>query len=202
MPIVSNLPEFSIAEYLPAERSDAANNREAILVQARKMLEERTIQDIKMTELAKRSGVGQGTLYRRFENKHALAKALIMDDLLQLDTELRLRNYNTRTAVELLIWFTRKMVRFTSSQSELIAAIIMKDNMPAQWWLDTPVIHWIKGLFAALYKAAAPQHNAIEFAQNIIPVIIFLGPLPEEQDIQAAEERMERFIKAMMSARP
>ena len=59
------------------ERSDAARNRRVILDTARALFEERGVTCVTMGEIAKASGVGKGTLYRRFPNKGYLCQALL-----------------------------------------------------------------------------------------------------------------------------
>ncbi len=73
--VVSALPKI-----LP-ERADAAKNRQLILRTVRRLLSERAFEDIKMQDVAKAAGVGQGTLYRRFANKGELSEALFAEDM-------------------------------------------------------------------------------------------------------------------------
>src|SRR5215208_400407 len=60
-----------------AERSDAARNRRVILRTARKLFEERGVTCVTMEEISRASGVGKGTLYRRFPHKGFLCQALL-----------------------------------------------------------------------------------------------------------------------------
>ncbi len=64
----------------PQERKDAARNRAKILATARSLLAERPIGEICMDELARRSGVGKGTVYRRFADRASLCRALLDED--------------------------------------------------------------------------------------------------------------------------
>jgi len=59
------------------ERSDAARNRRVILRTARTLFEERGVTCVTMEEIARASGVGKGTLYRRFPHKGFLCQALL-----------------------------------------------------------------------------------------------------------------------------
>lgn len=61
-------------------RADAARNRARILDAARMAFAEAGL-DVGVEEIARRAGVGKGTLYRRFPTKEALVRA-IFDDLL------------------------------------------------------------------------------------------------------------------------
>ncbi len=59
------------------ERADAARNRAKILAAAADIVAERGIEGLAMAEVAAASGVGVGTLYRRFGDRAGLAHALI-----------------------------------------------------------------------------------------------------------------------------
>ncbi|MFI6296354.1 TetR/AcrR family transcriptional regulator [Nonomuraea sp. NPDC050790] len=59
------------------ERADAARNRAKILAAAAELVAEKGIDGLGMAEVAAASGVGVGTLYRRFGDRSGLAYALI-----------------------------------------------------------------------------------------------------------------------------
>ncbi|MCK9932691.1 TetR/AcrR family transcriptional regulator [Frankia sp. Mgl5] len=65
----------------PAERpprTDARRNRERLLVVAREAFDEAG-PDASLVEIARRAGVGQGTLYRHFPTRAALLSAVLAD---------------------------------------------------------------------------------------------------------------------------
>jgi AcrR family transcriptional regulator len=61
-------------------RADAARNRTRILDAARAAFAEAGL-DVGVEEIARRAGVGKGTLYRRFPTKEALVRAIFEDIL-------------------------------------------------------------------------------------------------------------------------
>ncbi|WP_235947611.1 TetR/AcrR family transcriptional regulator [Candidatus Frankia alpina] len=70
-------------------RRDAELNRVRILTAAYELFVERG-DDVGAEEIARRAGVGMGTLYRRFSNKNALIEAILqttVDDLRELAVE-------------------------------------------------------------------------------------------------------------------
>lgn len=68
-------------------RRDAARNRERILVAAREAFSEQGLQ-VSIEEVARRAGVGVGTLYRRFPNR---------DDLIACAFEAKMQDYADAT---------------------------------------------------------------------------------------------------------
>ncbi|TDD18940.1 TetR/AcrR family transcriptional regulator [Nonomuraea diastatica] len=59
-------------------RADARLNREQIIEAAHALIAEHGA-DVPMEEVARRAGVGTGTLYRRFPNRHALIRGVALD---------------------------------------------------------------------------------------------------------------------------
>lgn len=66
-----------------SRRSDAERNREAILAAARQSFAESG--DVPMYEIARRAGVGQGTLYRHFPDRSMIAIAIFGEELDELE---------------------------------------------------------------------------------------------------------------------
>lgn len=61
-----------------ARRADARLNRERIVAAAREVFAEDG-PDASLNEIARRAGVGPGTLYRHFPNRHALVAAVVVE---------------------------------------------------------------------------------------------------------------------------
>lgn len=59
------------------ERSDAARNRQLLLDAAEALVREHGADAVTMDEVAKRAGVGKGTVFRRFGNRSGLMHALL-----------------------------------------------------------------------------------------------------------------------------
>ena len=103
------------------ERSDAARNRRVILRTARTLFEERGVTCVTMEEIARASGVGKGTLYRRFPHKGFLCQALLDEPTkhLQEQTLEILRRPGT-PALEKLDAFLDRLVAFTAENLDLL----------------------------------------------------------------------------------
>src|ERR1700712_2722964 len=65
------------------QRRDARDNRAAILDAARELFADSA--DVAMCQVARRAGVGQGTLYRHFANRSALAAELLDEYIVRFE---------------------------------------------------------------------------------------------------------------------
>jgi AcrR family transcriptional regulator len=62
------------------ERADAARNRQLLLVTAREIVAAQGPDKLTMDGLAERSGLGKGTVFRRFGSRAGIFRALLDDD--------------------------------------------------------------------------------------------------------------------------
>jgi len=65
-------------------RADAQRNHDRVLVVAGECFAERGL-DVSIDEIAKRAGVGHGTVFRRFPTKDALVAAVLDEQIRQLN---------------------------------------------------------------------------------------------------------------------
>ncbi|MGW4204372.1 TetR/AcrR family transcriptional regulator [Streptomyces sp. NPDC004726] len=65
------------------QRADARRNHQRLVAEARAVFAERGT-DASLEEIARRSGVGIGTLYRHFPNRHAMLNAVFQETLTTL----------------------------------------------------------------------------------------------------------------------
>jgi AcrR family transcriptional regulator len=71
-------PRFlHLADEPSPERSDAARNRELLLVAAKRLVDHCGVQGVTMDAVAHEAGVGKGTVFRRFDSREGLMAALL-----------------------------------------------------------------------------------------------------------------------------
>ncbi|CAN5681949.1 TetR/AcrR family transcriptional regulator [soil metagenome] len=103
------------------ERSDAARNRRVILDTARILFEERGVTCVTMEEIARVSGVGKGTLYRRFPHKGYLCQALLDEPTRHLQEQtLEVLREPATSPLEKLDVFLDRLVAFTAENLDLL----------------------------------------------------------------------------------
>lgn len=73
---------------MSALRADARRNRESILAAAGQAFAEEGL-GVPVDEIARRAGVGAGTLYRHFPTKEALFEAVVVEHMQQLAADAR-----------------------------------------------------------------------------------------------------------------
>ena len=132
------------------ERSDAARNRRVILDTARALFEERDVTGVTMEEVARSSGVGKGTLYRRFPHKGFLCQALLDEPTRRLQARtLELLREPETSALKKLDVFLDELVVFTEENLDLLyggheplcgAARLERFSLPAYDWRRSTVL--------------------------------------------------------------
>jgi AcrR family transcriptional regulator len=76
---METLFQLPLIEVEPAERADAARNRERILSSAAELFRTRGPSCVSMDDVAGHAGVGKGTVFRRFGSRAALAQAVLSE---------------------------------------------------------------------------------------------------------------------------
>jgi len=74
---MTDRPLLPLLDDRPRERSDAARNREALLVAAQEIAATCGYDAVTMDAVAARAGVGKGTVFRRFQSREGLMGALL-----------------------------------------------------------------------------------------------------------------------------
>src|SRR5918998_6895311 len=107
-----------------AERRDAADSRRKILGAARRLFKDRGVDSVSMHEVGRVAGVGQGTLYRRFEHKGVLCSALLAEQIEDFYEETWERvETEERPALTRLAWFLDRLAGFNERNADLLGTI-------------------------------------------------------------------------------
>ena len=144
-----------------AERSDAARNRRVILRTARTLFDERGVTCVTMEEIARASGVGKGTLYRRFPHKGFLCQALLDEPTRHLQEQtLEVLREPGMTAVEKLDVFLDRLVGFTAENLDLLYGgnepLCGADRLER---FSHPAYDWRRSTVLGLLRAAVNERD-------------------------------------------
>jgi AcrR family transcriptional regulator len=104
-------------------RADARRNRERVIAAARAVFAEHG-RDAQMDDIARRAGVGVGTVYRHFPTKQALLIALVMDAFDRVAAEARraLEDPDPWHGLTGLLWYAAENLAADRALSEAMAS--------------------------------------------------------------------------------
>ena len=156
------------------ERRDAAESRRRVLDAARVLFDERGVDAVNMYEIGREAGVGQGTLYRRYEHKGALCAALLHQSAARFSEEIRGHlEKDQGPALAQLEYFLYRLAEFNEKNAPLLGAI--RDaagggRRPEMY--RNPFYRWLKETVAALLERAVREGEIppldVEYAADAI----------------------------------
>ena len=150
------LEEAALGGAMRAERRDAVSSRRKILAAARGLFKERGVDAVSMHEVGRAAGVGQGTLYRRFEHKGAVCSALLGEEIEDFYEEIWERlEAEDRPALARLAWFLDRLAGFNERNAALLGAI--RDAAGGGRRVEmyrNPFYGWLRATVLALLRRA------------------------------------------------
>ena len=157
------------------KRADARRNYEKVLAAAREAFAEGG-ESTSLEEIARRAGVGIGTLYRHFPTREALIDVLIAERMQQLlaSAESAANKVDPWAAVEDLLW------RFAAFEAEDrgMADILSDYRARAMDVPDAPVAAFMERLSAAVARAqSAGAMRADISAMDVLTAVCGLGKM-------------------------
>jgi len=133
-------------------RADARRNREKVLTAARAVFSEHG-RDAQIDDVARRAGVGVGTVYRHFPTKEALIEALMVAafEAIAAQAEAALEVEDPWEAFASVLWKGAEIMSADRALSEVFASIpgAMESAMPT-----------VEGLTASMTKVIARAQEA------------------------------------------
>jgi AcrR family transcriptional regulator len=113
----------SASQEAPAKRADARRNYDRLLAAAAAAFAEHGADDVSLEEIARRAGVGIGTLYRHFPNRQALLEAVYKDQVDGLEV-LAAKLVVAESPGEALAEWMRAFVAFGKTKRSLSSALV------------------------------------------------------------------------------
>lgn len=166
-----DLPMRSTPLEVPAERADAAENRRRILAAARELVQEHGACAVSMDDVARKAGVGKGTLYRRFADKAALMVGLLDEEARVMQAEVMQAFVQNAAAPRLSMLgdFLDRLAGFTLAN----AATLEVSSMQGASRFSAPYYVWQRELVVRLLQEAiahgeCPPQDAEVLADAIL----------------------------------
>ena len=170
------IPALDFGTLPQGERRDAAESRRRMLDVARELFEERGVDLVSMHEIGRAAGVGQGTLYRRYEHKGVvLCSALLFESIERLYEGVRARTEKGDGAA--LIQLERlidDLVAFNEENAPLLGAV--RDAAGGERRMEmyrNPFYRWLRATVTLLLRRAIDEEDVapdldIEYATDFV----------------------------------
>ena len=182
----------------PGMRADARRNRQRLLDAALQAYTEHGADDASLDEIARRAGVGIGTLYRHFPDRRALLEAVYRDQVEDLCTGARKLQAEAAPGLagEALERWLRALVGFAATKRNLTSSIM---SGPAKSEVATScsamIRESVEGLLAEAQRAGAirPDVDAVDLLR-MSHAISIAADLPNSHPDQA-----DRLMAVMLA---
>jgi AcrR family transcriptional regulator len=174
-------------------RADARRNRDALLTAAAGLYAERGV-DASLEEIARRAGVGIGTLYRHFPTRDALIEAVYRREVeLLCDSAVDL--LATEPAAVALADWMRSFARYVATKKGMAAAL--KPVLGADNELFAYSRRRIQGALALLVDAAVDS-GAIRADVNADDLLSGMSGICMATDTAGWADRTERLVQLLV----
>ena len=160
------------------ERKDAARNRVRILEAAKRLLKSRPIHEVCMDEIAVTAGVGKGTLYRRFEDRAALCRALLHEEAIRVQEQV-LAGFGLPHDASNLVYLTHlvdALFDFAADNATLLSEALAYERSKGSKRYDHPAHAWQRDSIARYLERAA-RASEIPPLDNLVAAEMILAAL-------------------------
>jgi AcrR family transcriptional regulator len=157
------------------ERRDAAESRRRVLDTAAELFEERGVDSVSMHEIGRAAGVGQGTLYRRYEHKGALCSALLFESTERFYERVRARTQKGNDAALVQLGsLIDDLAAFNEENAPLLGAV--RDAAGGERRMEmyrNPFYGWLRATVLVLLEQAIAEGEAasdldVEYAADFV----------------------------------
>jgi len=157
------------------ERRDAAESRRRVLDTAGELFEERGVDSVSMHEIGRAAGVGQGTLYRRYEHKGALCSALLFESTERFYERVRARTQKGNDAALVQLGsLIDDLAAFNEENASLLGAV--RDAAGGERRMEmyrNPFYGWLRATVIVLLEQAIAEGEAapdldVEYAADFV----------------------------------
>jgi AcrR family transcriptional regulator len=177
------------------ERADAARNRARLLTTVRRMIDELGIDAVTMDALAERSGLGKGTVFRRFGSRAGIFRALLDDG--ELDLQERVLSGPAPLGpgadpLERLIAYGHARIRWLFEHHEIArAALDGRQSTPTGAQSPVSQTH-IRMLLTQLSPVADIDVLAVQLTAALDGPLLLYVSIPHHTDARTIEKRLVR----------
>ena len=174
-------------------RADAQRNYARLLEAASGAFAEHGADDVSLEEIARRAGVGIGTLYRHFPTRQALLEAIYIDQVESLSARAR-ELLRAESPADALAEWLRAMVKFSSTKRNMTTALLATLGTDSE--LLSSCVKEIKGAAESLL-ARAQQAGVVRpdaDAKDVIRLVHAVNIATEKAPDPGQADRMLALI--------
>ncbi|MFC7263011.1 TetR/AcrR family transcriptional regulator [Streptomyces lutosisoli] len=153
-------------------RADARENIRLILRAAQEVFADRGY-EVSIEEVARRSGVGMGTIYRHFPNKSALVERVAIDVMAETSAEIERAAAEEPDSWAAFTRVMRHMARFRSSQMFPVSRRRTTEPGPELMATRAALLADLDGLVTRSQDAGALRKDV-----NVFDVVLMLNSIP------------------------
>ncbi|WP_406331600.1 TetR/AcrR family transcriptional regulator [Streptomyces sp. NBC_00203] len=153
-------------------RADARENIRLILEAAQEVFADRGY-EVSIEEVARRSGVGMGTIYRHFPNKSALVERVAIDVMTETSAEIERAVAQEPDPWAAFTRVMRHMARFRSSQMFPVSRRRTTDPGPELMAARAALLADLDGLVTR-----AQDEGCLRTDANVFDVVLMLNSIP------------------------
>ena len=189
------------------ERSDAARNREALLVAAQRLVDTCGVESVTMDAVAVAAGVGKGTVFRRFGDRAGLMRSLL-DEHETLFQERAIRGEPPlgpgAPAVDRLVAFAHARFDLLERHGLMIAAAEASERGDARF--DEPVYVFYRSHIGMLVREADPNCDADYITEALLAPLAATAFMYQRRARGMAFERVvagyEWLVRRLLGEQP
>lgn len=156
-----------------------------IIEKARQLFNEHGVEAVNMHQIAKKAGIGQGTLYRRFPNKGALCMSVLDSQFEQFKANM-MRELTDKAAEPVVIRlsaFIQGLLFFSLELREyirpILSAICTDDKNNQDWFQAEPYTFMHATISGLLEEAAAARQLRPQILPTIAASLLISSFSPE-----------------------
>jgi AcrR family transcriptional regulator len=176
----------------PRRRADATENRGRIIDAAQALV--KSSDDLRLNEVAKRAGVGQGTLYRHFPTREDLLAEVYRHDVDALVAAAPALLADHRPLEALTLWF-RRVADYARVKRGVFAAVKLAVQQDLSGHSLGPIGDAVTMLLAA-GKADGTIRPDVD-ARDVILLISFLSRLDHDEADERAHHVLDLIVDGL-----
>jgi AcrR family transcriptional regulator len=181
-------------------RADARRNQEQILLAARDLVAE-SGHDVPLDEIARRAGVGIGTLYRRFPDRETLLHALALDALTRTAAAARAAAEQETDPFSALARYLREALELrVSAVLPALMDVLDLENDPELGPMRDLSARFVRRILSTARTAGVlpPDVTFEDVGMMLVRIARPLpGPLSAEAKHDLARRHLELFIRGL-----